>query len=94
MTERNSEYQKAVDTSDILYAAGNSLPLFYNSQYDLGKHLTVCEEKSSEYKPLLNEHFTLARMNISTKTITPPEINMNKPRRNFLFIKGINDEKK
>ena len=89
---RNEQRACAVDTNDILHAAGNNFPLFYNSQYDLGKHLTALEEPAAA--PVKQDgHFTLARMNISTKSVTPPEMNLNKPRRNFLFINsggGVN----
>ncbi len=84
MEENKNLRSGAVDTSDILYAEGSNLPLFYNSRYDLGKHLTALEPETSVNT---DGHFTLARMNISTKNITPPEINISKPKRNFLFIK-------
>ncbi len=81
---RNEQRTSAVDTNDILHAAGSNFPLFYNSQYDLGKHLTDLEEAEQTNT---KGHFTLAKMNISTKSVTPPEVNLSKPKRNFLFIK-------
>ncbi len=78
------EDKNAANINDILHAAGNDFPVFYNSRYDLGKHLTALEENEQTN---LKGHFTLAKMNISTKSVTPPEVNLSKPKRNFLFIK-------
>lgn len=76
--EKNS-HQIALD-NEVLHAAKSSLPLYYNSDFDLGKHLETPKEQGSK------EHFTLSKMNVSTKNITPPDMGV-KPKRGFLFIK-------
>ena len=74
-----NEKQKLALENDVLHAEPNNFNLFYNRDYDLGKHL------EAPGIPINNEHFTLSKMNISTKNVTLPE----KPtiNRKFLFIK-------
>ena len=76
--EKNS-HQIALD-NEVLHAAKSSLPLYYNGQYDLGKHLESPQMQGS------NEHFTLSKMNVTTKNITQPDLTP-KQKRGFLFIK-------
>ena len=88
MEETKNVRINAANAGGVLHAENNNHALFYNSKYDLGKHLTEMEEKE-EYKSSAEEHFTLAKMNISTKSITPPDINQAKLKRTFLFIKSM-----
>lgn len=76
--EKNS-HQIALD-SEVLHATKCKLPLYYNGDYDLGKYLESPQQQGSK------EHFTLSKMNVTTKNITPPDLGA-KPKRGFLFIK-------
>lgn len=74
-----NEKQKIALENDVLHAGLNNFNLFYNRDYDLGKHL------EAPGIPINNEHFTLSKMNIATKNITQPQISPT--NRKFLFIK-------
>ncbi len=74
-----NEKQKIALESDVLHAEPSNFNLFYNRDYDLGKHL------EAPGIPVNNEHFTLSKMNVTTKNITQPQ--MSPTNRKFLFIK-------
>ncbi len=71
----------------VLHAGESDSELFYNSRYDLGKHIGVIQEKSNSQNITNKEqHFTLSKMNVITKNITPVAPKINQSQRNFLFI--------
>lgn len=74
-----NEKEKIAIENDVLHATPSNFNLFYNRDYDLGRHL------EAPGIPMNNEHFTLSKMNISTKNITPPDTTPT--NRKFLFIK-------
>ena len=79
--------QEILNSSGVLHATKNDSELFYNSRYDLGKHLgTSLEQNVQEVQINKGQHFTLAKMNVITKNITPVFPKENKPQRSFLFI--------
>ena len=71
--------QIALD-NEVLHGTKNNFQLFYNREFDLGRHLEPKQSKSKE------SQISLSRMNISTKNVTPP-IQSDNSSRNFLFIK-------
>lgn len=74
------------NNSGVLHASESDSGLFYNSKYDLGKHLGSSIENNIPKNQIRDQHFTLAKMNVITKNITPVSPKLNKPQRNFLFI--------
>lgn len=74
-----NDKQKIALENDVLHAEPSNFNLFYNRDYDLGKHLIA------PGIPVNNEHFTLSKMNVTTKNITPPDTAPT--TRKFLFIK-------
>ena len=75
----NMNNQTAIE-NDVLHGARNNFPLFYNREYDLGRHLEPKQAKAKE------SQISLSRMNVSTKNVTPP-ISADNSSRDFLFIK-------
>ncbi len=79
--------QEILNSSGVLHATENDSELFYNSRYDLGKHLsTGSKQNIQEGQFNKGQHFTLTKMNVITKNITPAPPKVNKPQRSFLFI--------
>lgn len=66
--------------NEVLHGANNNFSLFYNREFDLGRHLEPKQSKAKE------SQISLSRMNVSTKNVTPP-IQADNSSRNFLFIK-------
>lgn len=70
--------------NEVLHGAKNNFPLFYNRDFDLGKHLEPSKPSSNAPSQI-----SLTKMNVATKNITPPinSNNSNNSSRDFLFIK-------
>ena len=66
--------------NDVLHGSKGNFQLFYNREFDLGRHLEPKLAKPKEAK------ISLSRMNVATKNVTPP-IHADNANRSFLFIK-------
>lgn len=78
--EKKTTHQVALE-NEVLHGAKSNFPLFYNREFDLGKHIDKNVSQATDVQQI-----SLTKMNVATKNMTPP-INSGNSSRGFLFIK-------